>query len=287
MKIETYSFYNETAKININITKYIKTNFGRIESVIKYFKKLNPDRLDEYLLSFQNRIISNLGEFRYNLEKFDLEVIEQDLRLLVEYPELEEVIFLLLCKLLELPEDLDSIEEEIELIYFNVRKAEGHLSYYRVKAFEDLLGKEEGTKFYKEIVEYLIKETKEQDTSDQPEDPLSLTRTESREFVLKRYAKYGVANFTLGRYDDFKEIYRFDKCIVPEVLKVFNDPDIAYLSSCYPRDSPSSNEGHIVKMRRTRTLHHDDMCDELYWNDHVHPNTEHPSIEFTKSMGKE
>ena len=162
-----------------------------------------------------------------------------------------------------------------------------HLSYYRVKAIEDLLGKEECTKLYKQIVEYLIKETKEQESRDQPADPLTLTRTNSRNFILNHYKKFGVANFTLGIYDEYKEIYRFDKCIVHEVLKEFDDPDIAYLSSCYLRDSPSSNEGYTIRMRKTQTLHHNDFCDELYWNNHVHPDAEQPSLEFTKNMGKE
>ncbi|MGC9778022.1 MAG: hypothetical protein HZR80_02130 [Candidatus Heimdallarchaeota archaeon] len=40
-------------------------------------------------------------------------------------------------------------------------------------------------------------------------------------------------------------------------------------------------------MRRTQTLHHGDFCDELYWNNVVHPNAEQPSLEFTKKLGKE
>jgi len=40
-------------------------------------------------------------------------------------------------------------------------------------------------------------------------------------------------------------------------------------------------------MRRTQTLHHGDFCDDLYWNNVVHPNAEQPSLEFTKKLGKE
>lgn len=71
-----------------------------------------------------------------------------------------------------------------------------------------------------------------------------------------------------------------------EVLKDFNDPDIAYLCSCYLRDSPSNNEGYIVHMRKTQTLHHAKFCDEFYWNNYVHPDAEQPSLEFVENMGK-
>ncbi len=286
MKISTYSFYNKEAKSKIKLNEFIKKCFKQTDSVIKYFKKLKADRLDEYLLTFQKRLKTDIKDSHYNFNIFDLDEIEKNLAILQNYPELEEAMINFICKLLELPEDLGTSKEEFNILYFNIRKAEGHLSYYRVKAIEDLLGKEECTKVYKQVVEYLIKEMKEHDTREKPENPMKITRLESREFILKQYSKLGVADFTLGIYDDYKEIYRFDKCIVHEVLKVFNDPDIAYLSSCYLRDSPSNNEGYTIHMRRKQTLHHSGFCDELYWNNYVHPNTEQPSLDFTKMLGK-
>jgi len=287
MKVTTYNFFNKEAKSEIKLNEFIKKCFEQTDSVIKFFKELKESKLDKYLLAFQIRLKSDFKESQYNFSIFNLDEIEKNLTLLHNYPEIEEAMINFICKLLELPEDLGTSKEEFNLLYFNIRKAEGYLSYYRVKAIEDLLGKEECTKVYKQIVENLIKEMKEQDTSEKPEDPMKITRIESREFVLEHYSKLGVANFTLGIYDDYKEIYRFDKCIVHEVLKVFNDPDIAYLSSCYLRDSPSNNEGYIIHMRKTQTLHHTDFCDEFYWNNYVHPNAEQPSLDFTKNMGKD
>ena len=287
MKVTTYNFYNKESKQEIKLNEFIKKCFKETDSVIKYFKELNADKLDDYLSAFQNRLNSELQESQCNVSVFNFDLIEKNLTLLHNYPELEESIINFICRTLDLPEDFDNIKEKYNLLYFNIRKAGRHLSYYRVKAIEDILGKEECIKLYKQIVECLIKEMKEQETRDQPTDPHTLTRIDSRNFILDRYKKFGVANFTLGIYDDYKEIYRFDKCIVHEVLKEFNDPDIAYLSSCYLRDSPSSNEGYIINMRKTQTLHHYDFCDELYWNNYVYPDAEQPSLEFTKNMGKD
>ena len=286
MKISTYNFFNKEAKSEIKLDEFIKKCFNQTNSVIKYFKDLKANDSEEYLFAFQSRLKSELKESQYDINLFRLDEIEENLTILNNYPEIKETIINFICKILELPENLDSLEETFNLLYFNIRKAEGHLSYYRVKAIEDLLGKEECTKVYKQIVEHLIKEMKESDSSEKPTDPMKVTRIESRELILNQYKKLGVANFTLGIYDDFKEIYRFDSCIVHEVLKVFNDPDIAYLSSCYLRDSPSNNDGYIVHMRKTQTLHHNDFCDEFYWNNYVYPNAKQPSLEFTKNMGK-
>lgn len=287
MKIESCRFFNAEAKSRINLNEYMKSNFEQTDSVIKYFNKLKPSKLDKYLQIFEKRLSDVIKDFKFNPRLFNFESIEQNLAILNEYPELEKVISIFLCKLLELPEGFSSSEEEIEILYFNIRKASGHLSYYRVKAIEDIFGKDEATKLYKEIVKYLIKEQKEQNPPEIPEDPRKVTRIDSRERVIKQYRELGVGDFTIAIFDDYKELYKFDRCVVHEVLKDLKDPDIAYLSSCYSRDHPSNNEGYTIHMRRTQTLHHGDFCDELYWNNVVHPNAEQPSLEFTKKLGEE
>jgi len=287
MKITTYDFYNKESKQEIMLIDFIKKCFKETDSVIKYFKELKPDKLDEYLSMLRNKLKSELKGFQYNISIFDFNVIEKELTLLHNYPDLEETIINFICRTLELPKDFDNKEEKYALLYLNISKAGRHLSYYRVKTIEDLLGKEECIKLYKQIVEYLIKESKEQESREQPKDPMTVTRIDSRNYILENYKKLGVGNFTLGIYDDYKEIYRFDKCIVHEVLKEFDDPDIAYLSSCYLRDSPSNNEGYIIHMRKTQTLHHAEFCDEFYWNNYVYPDAKQPSLDFVENIGKD
>ena len=161
MKISTYNFYNTEAISTIKLNEFIKKCFEQTDSVIKYFKKLKTDKLEEYLLAFQKRLKTETKDSNYNLSIFNLKEIEKNLTILHNYPEIEETMIKFICKLLNLPEDLATSKEEFNLVYFNIRKAEGSLSYYRVKAIEDLLGKEECTKLYKQIVELLIKEMKE------------------------------------------------------------------------------------------------------------------------------
>lgn len=287
MKIQSCEFFNAEANSKINLNEYMKSNFEQTDSVIKYFNKLKSDKLDKYLHAFEKRLSDEIKEFQFNIGLFNIESIDQNLTILNKYPELEKTICNFLCKLLELPEGFSTTKKEIKIRYFNVRKASSHLSYYRVKAIEDVFGKEKATKLYKEIVGFLIKERKEQNPPEIPEDPRKVTRIDSRERIMKQYRELGVGDFTIVIYDDYKEFYKFDRCVVHEVLKDLNDPDIAYLSSCYRRDHPSNNEGYTIHMRRTQTLHHGDFCDELYWNNVVHPNARQPSLKFAKKLGKE
>ena len=287
MEIKEYKLYNSTAKGEIVLKDYVKNNVRNTDSTIKFFNKLKSNKTAEYLQAFEKRLLEVIGDFRFSVDLFDFESLNQELSILKEYPELETTIINFLCKLLELPEDLNSIEKKISLRYFNIAKGSRHLSYYRVKAIEDLFGREEATELYKEIVGYLIEEEKERNPPKNFDDPRKATRINSREYILKRYRELGVGDFTIVIYDDYKELYKFDRCITHEVLKEFNDPDIAYLSSCYQRDHPSSNEGHTIIMRKTQTLHHKSFCDELYWNNVVHTNAEQPSLEFVEKLGKE
>jgi len=69
-------------------------------------------------------------------------------------------------------------------------------------------------------------------------------------------------------------------------VKDFDDPDIAYLATCYIGDNPEWNKDKIIHMRRTQTLHHAKFCDEMYWNNYVHPDAEQPTLEFIEDIGK-
>jgi len=84
----------------------------------------------------------------------------------------------------------------------------------------------------------------------------------------------GLADFVVAAFDDDKILYRFDRCLTPEALKDFGDPDFAYLCSCYIGDAEGFNAGKTIHLRRTQTLHHGDFCDELYWDSHVHADGE-------------
>ncbi|MFX0096014.1 MAG: hypothetical protein ACFFBD_30020, partial [Candidatus Hodarchaeota archaeon] len=96
----------------------------------------------------------------------------------------------------------------------------------------------------------------------------------------------GLGDFTAAILDDNMILYRFDSCLTHEALKDLNDPDFAYLCSCYKGDVEGFNyKNHYL--RRTQTLHHGDFCDELYWNPHVHSDPKQPPLEFTRKLGKE
>jgi hypothetical protein len=151
------------------------------------------------------------------------------------------------------------------------------MGYHRVKALAELL--EDGVEVYKEMVSRKLIDDREK--LDDMRTPL-----ETMPSAIKSWTEIGLGDFTVAVLDDHRILYRFDSCLVPEALKDFNDPDIAYLCSCYTGDSPEWNIGRRRYMRRTQTLHHAPFCDEFYWDVEAYPDPEQPKIEFTKKLGK-
>jgi hypothetical protein len=287
MKIENYSCFSLTKKYKFTPENSIKGRLQRVDYTLKIFKSIKPEDLNNYVSDLKDKFSEIVGDYSFNADAFNWDSIREDLTIIQNFPELERLIFLYTCKTIELPENYVSEKGEIESNYFNLRKSGERVSYYLVRSLADIYGKDKGIEIYKQIAPLLIKEYRAKMKQEEPEDPKSITILDSNKKSIEAWCKSGLADFTSCVIDDFKVVYRFDSCLTPEALKDFKDPDIAYLSSCYLADIPEFNEGRVIHLRRTQTLHHAKFCDEFYWNNHVYPDAEQPSLEFTEKIGKE
>ncbi len=287
MKIKNYKCFSLTKKEKFTPEEFIKGRLERVDYVLKFFKTLKSDDLNIYISNLNNKFSEVIGNYDFNIDAFNWDLIREDLTILPNFPDFEKLVFLFVCKTLDLPEDYVNEQGEIESLYFNLRKAAERTSYYLVRTLVDIYGKEEGTEIYKQIAPMIIREYRSKDETEKPEDPKTVTILDSNKKSIEAWCKVGLADLTSCIIDDYKVVYRFDSCLTPEALKEFNDPDIAYLSSCYLADIPEFNEGRIIHLRRTQTLHHAKFCDEFYWNNYVYPDAEQPYLEFAEKMGKD
>jgi len=287
MKIENYKCFSLTYKEKFTPEEFIKTRLQRVDIVLKFFKTIKPEDLNIYVSNLNDKFSEIIGNYEFNGDAFNWNSIRQDLKLLPNFPDLEKLVFLFVCKTINLPENYVHEQGEIESIYFDLRKTSERISYHLVRTLVDTYGKEEGTEIYKQIVPNLIRELRSKVESEKPKDPKTVTILDSNKRSIESWCRVGLADFASCIIDDYKVVYRFDSCLTPESLKEFNDPDIAYLSSCYLADVPEFNEGRIIHLRRTQTLHHGEFCDEFYWNNLVYPDAEQPTLEFIKNMGKD
>jgi len=287
MQIENHKCFSLTKKGKSKPEDIIKARLERVDSVTKFFRLILPEDLSFYISKLKEKFSEAVGDYDFNYNAFNWKIIRERLELIPNFPDLEKSVFLFVCKSIKLPNNYTSNQGEIELFHFDRIKALERTSYYLVKALADIYGKEEGTRIYKQIVPYLIREMKSKDKTEKPTNPKTVTILDSNKRSIESWCKMGLADFAFCIFDDHKVIYRFDSCLTPEALKEFNDPDIAYLSSCYIADVPEFNEGRTIHLRRTQTLHHAKFCDELYWNNYVHPDAEQPSLDFTQNIEKD
>ncbi len=286
MKIENYKCFSLTYKEKFTPEEFIKGRLERVDYVLKIFKTIKPEDLNIYVSNLNNKFSEIVGNYEFNINAFNWDSIREDLTVLPIFPDFEKLVFLYACKTINLPENYLNNQGEIEVPYFDLRKAGERISYYLVRTLVDTYGKEDGTEIYKQIAPNLIREYRSKVQSEKPEDPKSVTILDSNKKSIESWCRVGLADFASCIIDDYKVVYRFDSCLTPEALKEFNDPDIAYLSSCYLADIPEFNKGRTIHLRRTQTLHHAKFCDEFYWNNDVYPDAEQPALDFTENIGK-
>ncbi|MGC9780660.1 MAG: hypothetical protein HZR80_15565 [Candidatus Heimdallarchaeota archaeon] len=281
MEEKYYKCYNADALLGFNPVDRIRDHIKRTDSIIKYLIELQKDVAPDYVEALVKRLLSLINDYKIDTNSFNLKAIAKELSYLKQGDLLTDLIIRYIAKELGLPEKSKIKSESAEFTNLSRAKAFEGFSYYRVKAFTDILGKKDGIKLYSKILSLIVKDMN--NSMKINENDIIKARGERS---VKRWCKVGAGDFCFKIFDDNKILYRFDKCVTHEALKSFNDPDVAYIASCFIGDIEEYNVSDFIHLRRTQTLHHGDFCDELYWDSRVHNNPEQPSLEYARKIGK-
>ncbi|MGY5877150.1 MAG: hypothetical protein RTU30_15470 [Candidatus Thorarchaeota archaeon] len=288
MKVEVYDAYNPDAIEKINPSEYLFESLKKVDSILKFLSEIQPEISPQYIPALKKRLTIFVDDFPLKVFPLGKDVIDR-LAFLKEYPELRTLIMQFTCLYLKITEDERLQLDEVEVTSYDYMMALRRLPYHTLKAFTDILGEEETKTLWDSILnkQYeehraMAKRFKEEMKKEGKNGP---TPDEQRTHQIKGWCDFGIGDFTMGLFDEHKYLYRFDSCLTHEVMKDLNDPDWAYLSSCYVTDHPGFNTVSSRCLRRTQTLHHADFCDELYWYPDVHTDPEQPSLEFTRKLG--
>jgi hypothetical protein len=292
MKIETYKVCNPNLRVEINLNETLQQYFARTDQIIKHLREIRPEIVPKYLLALKRRLTDVVKDFSIVTSSFDLKEMTKNLTVLKDHQDLQNQILQVTAKHLELPTGFQPGSETIEITSLSRVKSLEKLAYHRVKACAEVLGDEQGIQLWKEVTGRLIEDDRleyeravQEMTKQGKKFPSS---AEMKERNIQYWTKIGLADFTVATLDADMTLYRFDRCLTHEALKDLDDPDFAYLCSCYIGDAEGYNfKSRFQYLRRTQTLHHGDFCDELYWNPLVYTDPEQPSLEFTRKLGRE
>lgn len=277
-----YKCYNADTLIEINPAEKIIEHIKKIDTLIRHLLKIQKDIVPSYIDAFRMRLAGEVNNYSIDYKLMKLDEIQDDLEYLKVDDQLTSLVIRFMSKKLAIEENSKIVSEISKFTSLNWAKSFECLSYCRVKAFTDILGKDEGLNLYTKVIKSYITERNKKSKIDETQ-----TVKSRNERAAKRWCKEGITDFTFTFIDDDQVIYRFDRCVTHEALKDYNDPDIAYAASCYIADIEEWNQGDVIHLRRTQTLHHGDFCDELYYDTRVHKKPpKQPTLEFTKSIGK-
>lgn len=283
MKITTFRNHNFKATCEENPLDIVKTAFYGIDLVTSFVELKQPEMKPKYLAALKKLLQEDLKDYHYNIEKFDLTEAKEELEILNDYPDIQELVVQLICRDMNPKEDYQQEQGKYKLMLLDWLRAYLLWRFYRAKTFIELLGREEGIKFWKEIAVDLADFTLE---TSKEREPIKK--------VADGWEKYGkeaddnaLMDYTVVRYDDYRVLVKFDQCGVHDALKYLKDPELTYLSYCYVGDVEDERTTKIRRRRRTHSLHLDGFCDEFFWDNSVYPDAKHPELEFMKKLGKE
>ena len=290
MQVKTYNVFNPNARVELNPGESVQQALAGTNRILAYVKDIMPEIMTRYVAALKQRLVDATQDSGVDAASFGLDEMSNDLEYLKDDGELQNLVLQFVCQQLDLPEGFQLGPDKVGVASLNYFKSFRRPSFHRAKACADVLGDEQGVRLWKDIVARFLQDEKikyeraRQEGMAQDQDEPTLA--ESRERSIKAWTESGMGDFTLAIFDDDKILYRFDSCLTHEALKDLDDPDWAYLCSCYVSDAPGFNFGNRY-LRRAQTLHHGDFCDELYWNPRVYHEPEQPSLEFTQQLGRE
>ena len=290
MEIKAYKAWNPDAVRKTTPNKRIRESFERTDSILSYLNELKPEITAEYVTALTKRLADVVKDFEMDTGFLDQEEITRDLEHLNSHSDLRDAIMLYVFKHLDLPKTPISGSEEIGIKSLNNTKANERLAYHTAKTFADVLGDEEAIPLWKRVVAKRLeaRKVKYEKRWERKEKGEGIpTLTEERERAIKLWTEIGLGNFVACVFDEHSHVFRFDKCITHEALKDLEDPDWAYLATCYIGDVPEYNYVGTKYLRRTQTLHHGAFCDEFYWDNRFHKDPEQPELEFTQNLGRD
>ncbi|MFW9924513.1 MAG: hypothetical protein ACFFDW_14615 [Candidatus Thorarchaeota archaeon] len=276
MKVNHQSYYNPKAIIESDPVEIITQGFIRINSVLKYLDEKNSSILEDYTLNLEKIFTKEAGDFQVKKIQFDLESLTTDFVLLNRFPRLKELVFLSMCKRLNLPKDYQKGQNKTKIILLNEMQARFHISFYRVRSFVDIMGREKGIEYWKKYVF----DTMTEYTQNLEKEIFKPIKEKFSDIELENWGKIGSQDFTVVIYDENKAYMKINRCIVHEAFKEFNDSELSYLSYCYTGSVEDRMNNQTWRRKTPITLFQDrGFCIEFFYNNSVYPDAEPPSLE--------
>ncbi len=269
MEIKKINNYSETAKIMVDVKNLISQHIAVLEEFLSHLQENKKKNYNEYLEAFVIKFSSLSSKVDENtIQRLNL---ANEMKIYSEYQKLYANYVI---SLLKIPENYS--EENMELDWYNYEMASLYPFYYRALTLCDVIGKELAIEYLKDFINYLhykrIKPNLELKNLDHLWEEGESENPYPGDFIAVRFNK--------GKF-----AARVDKCIGHEVMNLLDDPELAYIVSCYGdfAKMEAQNPNFVFTMEKT-LIAGDPYCTKCT-HDKRHINKiEHPSNEFWENL---
>ncbi len=170
MKFQEYGSYAPETLKNLEEIQPLeiaqKSSLSRLNYFIGFFKEKRPKDFEKYLKNLKKKYVSLVKKDYCDKRKFDVTKSLEELTNLQNYKKLVTDSINYVLQLLELPDDVDWVNEKVKVPLGNYFKSFLVPRYQNAAVFSDTIGREEGIKLYKiyrtEYVKFSIPGSKNQ-----------------------------------------------------------------------------------------------------------------------------
>ncbi|MFW9991732.1 MAG: L-2-amino-thiazoline-4-carboxylic acid hydrolase [Candidatus Odinarchaeota archaeon] len=270
MVVRRFSVFDPGKRENLNVQGFVETCLALLDRFLVYIAENKPDILDRLATDLESRYKSAVSS---SFEIKDTSSINSDGKILTNFPSLLTACVDFLLEMLNVPRNYEWQPEEIELLTINITRASQLHFYYRVKSLTELVDKEEAIQLLKDFIDSNIaKHARLKEYKDLP------TLCESH-LTGNQTGDWTIISIDKGRY-----INRADRCIPHEVLKGFNDPELAYIVACYADYARFKKMNENFVLTRTHTQFDGSYCDNCIHDKRYVDKIEHPSREVFENL---
>jgi hypothetical protein len=279
MEIDHFINENPESQYTFNPKDILRENFTRVNIILKYLKQLKPEIRSEWAAAIEKRIIEDTKNFNTDYASMDIDELIKEQEDLLEFQSLVDPIIQFSFFKLKMPADYIPKEEETETNIYDWLRATNVLRYHRVKAFFDVMDREEGIKLWKDIV---YKATEDQlKENDELHPPIKE--------MADMWLSYGkpenpTQDYVAVKFEDHKFVLRVNQCPVYDSVKHLEDREAVYLSYCWTGRPEEVLSNKSRRKFTPCTLYTSNHCIEFYWNNDVHPDAKPPTDRFWNEL---
>ena len=276
LEYEYFRPYDPDCGDEINIEGQIRDWLWTMDLMLEFVNVEKPEILREFITKITSKYENDLGTDSHILSDVGFDKLLNDQTVLVFCENLKARTLQLIMRNIHFREGYILSEEKEFIKWFDYCRAKYMLFYHGIASLVEILGREEGIKFYQDFVQYWGKELAKKGKN-------SVTLPEARKAWVKGWSGGGM-EFGAFDFDEHMFLCKFDRCVSHESMKHVEDQELAYYTVCYPAPKIQVHTFENVRLRRSITLFSGNFCDELRWDPHVHDEPEQPSHEFSRKI---